>query len=96
MFYIYNSFYFSNNSNYLLYLIPLITFSILNIKNKSFLGDSGSIFLGFYISLIIIKNYNLENLEFCEEIFLIMYLPGIEMIRVFIERIYKKKIHLRR
>ena len=84
-------FYFSNNSNYLLYLIPLITFSILNIKNKSFLGDSGSIFLGFYISLIIIKNYNLENLEFCEEIFLIMYLPGIEMIRVFIERIYKKK-----
>ena len=37
-------FYFSNNSNYLLYLIPLITFSILNIKNKSFLGDSGSIF----------------------------------------------------
>ncbi len=84
-------FFYSENIQYLIYLIPLITFAILNYKSKSFLGDSGSIFLGYFISINIIENYNLGKILYCEDIFLIMFLPGIDMSRLFIERILNKK-----
>lgn len=84
-------YFYSKNIQYLIYLIPLIAFSILNYKSKSFLGDSGSIFLGYFISTKIIENYNIERILNCEDIFLIMFLPGIDMSRLFIERIINKK-----
>ena len=84
-------FFYSQNTQYLIYLIPLITFAILNYKSRSFLGDSGSIFLGYFISINIIENYNLGKILYCEDIFLIMFLPGVDMSRLFIERIYNKK-----
>ena len=31
---------------------------------------------------------------FCDQIFIIMMLPGIEMLRLFVSRIIKKEIHL--
>ena len=34
-----------------LIIIPLIAFAYLNYKNKSFLGDSGTLLLGFLIKL---------------------------------------------
>lgn len=84
-------FFYSGNIQYLIYLIPLITFSILNYKSKSFLGDSGSIFLGYFISINIIENYNVEKILYCEDIFLIMFLPGVDMSRLLVERIYNRK-----
>ena len=59
---------------------------------KFFLGDNGSLFLGFLISMIFIYNNNfLFSKISAEKIFLIMFLPGIDMFRLFIMRILKKK-----
>lgn len=82
------------NYNYILSLtimISLILFIILNFRNKSFLGDSGVYLLGFLISFIIISNYNLKNTIKIEEIFILMSIPGIDMFRLFIVRLVKKR-----
>ena len=72
-------------------IITFIFFLIFNLKSKIFLGDNGSIVISFLISLIIIEAYNLKIIQNCDEIFILMMLPGIDMARLFIERIYKKK-----
>ena len=74
---------------FFLLLISLITYLILNSQNKIFLGDGGSILLSFLISYIIIKAYNLKNIFYADEIFLIMMIPGIDMVRVALIRIFK-------
>ena len=76
-------------------LIPLFFGSILffycNAKKNIFLGDSGTYFVGLIISLYFIKSYNLNLNILCDEILVIMLLPGLEMARLFIERILNKK-----
>ena len=87
-------FFYLNNLNILLYfyLIPFLTiFFFYNINNKIFLGDSGITLLAIYISDILIKDYNLNQNLYCDEIFLIMMLPGLDMLRVYIGRLLKKK-----
>ena len=71
------------------FILSLIFFIYLNSKNKTFLGDSGAQILGFVISYFFIKSYNLENSFNCDEIFIIMMLPGIDMFRLFLERLSK-------
>ena len=72
-------------------LLPLIVFSILNFKQKCFLGDSGSLLIAFIISYLVIKTYNnFPGLLKVEDIFLIMMIPGLDMFRLFLERSYKK------
>ena len=74
-------------------IIILFFFLILNFSNKSYLGDSGSILLGYIISYIFVKNYNMNinNTFFADEIFLIMSIPGFELLRLALQRIIKKK-----
>ncbi len=72
-------------------LISLITYGYLNFKNKSFLGDSGSLLLAFIISYIFIKLYNLNVINFSDEIVIFMIIPGIDLIRLFFIRILKKR-----
>jgi UDP-GlcNAc:undecaprenyl-phosphate GlcNAc-1-phosphate transferase len=72
-------------------IIALFFFSILNIKSKSFLGDGGTYFLGFFIGAISIKSYNLGLFDTVEEIVLLMLLPGLDLMRLFCERIFKFK-----
>ena len=55
------------------------------------MGDGGTLFLGSIMSLIVIANYTKTNSLTVEEIFLLMFLPGMDMLRLFIERIYHKK-----
>ena len=55
-----------------------------------FLGDSGTYTLAFIISYIIIKSHNIEEI-YPEEIFIILSLPGLDMLRLFILRIFKGK-----
>lgn len=84
--------YFSKYNLYLFsILITLIFFLYLNLKNKSFLGDSGSYLLGFILSYFIIKSYNSSETINAEVIFILMFLPGFDMIRLFIQRISKNK-----
>lgn len=78
------------NYEYLLIILLLIFFLALNLNNKIFFGDAGVYFLSTYIALNIINLSN-QNLIFSEEIFLIMMLPGIDMLRLFITRILNKK-----
>lgn len=87
-------FFYLNNLNIYLYfyLIPfLIIFFFNNVRNKIFLGDTGITLLSVYISYVLIKDYNLNRNLYCDEIFLIMMLPGIDMLRVYFTRLIKKK-----
>ena len=70
--------------------ICVIFFLFKNFKGKIFLGDNGSLLLGFILSLLFIKIYNQEKI-FADQIILLMVLPGIDMLRVAITRILFKK-----
>ena len=72
-------------------IIALLTFSYLNLKNKTFLGDSGSLLLAFIISYFFIKLYNFDYIEFADQVCLYMLIPGLDLTRLFIIRIYNKK-----
>lgn len=75
----------------ILLIFSVCTYLYLNFKNKTFLGDGGTYLLSFIISLIFIKNYNVDKNFLCDEIFMIMILPGLELIRLFVLRAFKGK-----
>lgn len=79
-----------NISFFVFLIIPILFFLYFNNKNKIFLGDSGSYLISFFLSCLIIKNYNFNNFKI-EEIFLLMILPGVDLIRVFFNRILIRK-----
>jgi len=70
-------------------ILSLLLFLFYNYYNKAFLGDSGTQLLAFLISYQIIKSYNLENSFSPEEIFIILSIPGLDMLRLFVYRIIK-------
>ena len=78
------------NSIFVLLIFVIIIFLIFNIMNKIFMGDAGIYFLSMLSGLIIIDMSN-NDLIYSEEIFLLMMLPGIDMLRLFIYRIINKK-----
>ena len=69
----------------------VLFFLKLNFKNKIFLGDSGSLPLAFIVGYLFIKSYNLDNKFSIEEIFLVMSVPGYELLRLAISRILNRK-----
>ena len=71
--------------------ISLVGFSYLNLKNKAFLGDSGSLLLGFLVSYLFISLYNSHYINYADQIVLYMLIPGLDLIRLFIIRIFHKK-----
>ena len=80
-------------------VIPFILVCIIliyfNLKNKIFLGDSGVYFLSTYLGLKIIEIHNNTELVFSSEnIFILLMIPGIDMFRVFFERIINNKMFL--
>lgn len=90
---IFISFFFVINNYFPIFFLilgmSLLFFLILNHNNKSFLGDSGSYLLGFVFSYFFIKFYNSTNLINTDQIVLFMIIPGIDLMRLFIYRIYK-------
>jgi UDP-GlcNAc:undecaprenyl-phosphate/decaprenyl-phosphate GlcNAc-1-phosphate transferase len=82
----------TNNSLFIIILIIfIIFFKYLNYLNKSFLGDNGSLLTSFVIGFIFIKLFNENYILFSDEILILMMIPGIDMIRLFFERIKSKK-----
>ncbi len=82
------------NLFYTVMIISLFYILLFNLKNDIFMGDSGSLFLGCLIGLLIIHNYNnyLTTINFqVENIFIMLMLPGIDMFRVFFQRMLRKK-----
>ena len=71
--------------------ISLLFFLILNSKGKIFMGDSGIYLYSFTISLFFVHFYNERSIIYADTIFLMMMVPGIDMFRLFIVRILKKK-----
>ena len=47
--------------------------------------------LALLISVMIINGYNDGKISSCEEIFILLMLPGIDMARLFIQRLSNKK-----
>jgi len=84
-------FFYSNSFLVKILIISLICFSYLNFKNKTFLGDSGSLLISFIISYLFIKLYNLDYIKYAENITLYMMIPGLDLIRLFVIRIINKK-----
>jgi UDP-GlcNAc:undecaprenyl-phosphate GlcNAc-1-phosphate transferase len=85
-----NIVFFNFNLLFLMILIFLIFFSFLNYNNKSFLGNSGSYLLPFIFSITFILNHNFYDFN-ADLIFVLMAIPGFELIRLTIYRIYKGK-----
>ena len=86
--FIFNSFL---SNFFLIILFSLIIFCLLNLKNKSFMGDSGTYLLSYLFSYFFIRSYNEFSLFYADEIVLIMLIPGLDLMRLFIIRILKKK-----
>jgi UDP-GlcNAc:undecaprenyl-phosphate GlcNAc-1-phosphate transferase len=84
-------FFYDQSLIFIFLILLLLIFFYFNIQNKVFLGNSGIIFFSFIISFIIIKFYNEKKILLADEIVLLMFMPGIDLIRVFLERILKKK-----
>lgn len=85
----------SDNFNFIFFILILIIIFFNIYKGNIFLGNSGSHFIGAIIGLSLIYNYNLilidknlVNKISVEEIFLVLMLPGIDMLRLFLFRIF--------
>ena len=79
---------------YIVMIIALFSILFLNFKSNIFIGDSGSLFLGSLIGLLLIYNYNNQLLTTnypTENIFIILMLPGLDMFAVFFQRALKKR-----
>ena len=82
----------NKNSLLITFLIIYISFFIyLNYLNKSFLGDSGTLLISFVISVIFIKLFNQKLITYSDQILIYMIVPGLDMIRLFFERIKNKR-----
>jgi UDP-GlcNAc:undecaprenyl-phosphate GlcNAc-1-phosphate transferase len=75
----------------LVFLIVLLFFAYLNYKNKCFMGDNGTLLISFILSYFFIKSVNVYNTFSADEIFLIMLVPGLDLIRLFVTRILHQK-----
>ena len=67
----------------------LLVFGLLNLNNKSFMGDNGTYLIAFIFSYFFIRSYNESPFLYADEIVLIMLIPGLDLLRLFITRILK-------
>ena len=76
---------------YYFFIISLLFFLFINTKYKVFLGDSGNYLISICIAMILLKeNSDQPSLYYAEEIFLLLLIPGLDMLRLFIVRIFNK------
>jgi UDP-GlcNAc:undecaprenyl-phosphate GlcNAc-1-phosphate transferase len=84
----------NNNSlnEILLIILPtLFIITYFNLNNKIFLGNSGSFLLSGILSYYLIMNNNYYQKISVEKIFLLLIIPGLDMLRLFITRIKNHK-----
>ncbi len=79
-------------SLFLSIILAVLIFLYFNLKNRAFLGDGGNYFLSMLVGTVLIKlnNYQVNSI-YAEEIFLLLLIPGIDMLRLFITRVKNKK-----
>ncbi len=76
----------------IVFILNILFFSlIMNLNNKLFLGDAGVNIISFITAINIITIYTQENSELSQEkVFLYLLFPGLDLIRLVIERISNK------
>ncbi len=72
-------------------IISLLIFLFFNFKNKVFIGNSGNSFITCFLASSYIYFYNKNGNFYCDEIFLAFLIPGLDTVRLSIERLIKKK-----
>lgn len=81
------SFFLMTKVNFFIILVlPILFFLVLNFKDKSYMGDGGCYFISYFLSIHCVFFYNTEIITI-EEIFLLMMIPGIDMFRLFAHRL---------
>ena len=64
-----------------------------NLKNMLFLGDGGVYLMSIILSISLIYEHNIhKNIVFADEIFFLLLLPGLDLLRLTISRSLNKKI----
>lgn len=86
----------NNNLQYFFVILVMLIIFFYNLNGKIFLGNSGTSLLSIFICLSIVLDYNnLEKRIYADEILFLLFFPGIDMIRVTLQRIInKKKIYI--
>jgi UDP-GlcNAc:undecaprenyl-phosphate GlcNAc-1-phosphate transferase len=78
------------NYFYLLSILLILFILFLNLMNKLFLGDGGIFLMGIIASISLILEHNVQkNIVYVDEIFFLLLLPGIDLIRLTIIRVFK-------
>ena len=72
-------------------IIILLFFLYLNNTSQIFLGENGISFLGFFLSYFSIFSYNNKIINYADEVFLIMCIPGFDLLRLSITRLISGK-----
>ena len=72
--------------------VSLFFLGLLNYKNKVFIGDGGCYLISALIGCSFIYQYeNFGDFLFGDEIFIILLIPSLDMLRLFIVRIFQGK-----
>jgi len=78
------------NYFYLLSILLMLFILFLNLTNKLFLGDGGIFLMGIIASISLILEHNVQkNILYVDEIFFLLLLPGIDLMRLTIIRVFK-------
>ena len=83
----------TNRYEFYVFIIIIILFCLfMNLKNQMFLGDNGVYVLSvILITSIIYENNVYKIFAYADEIFFLLLLPGIDLIRLTFLRLIKKK-----
>ena len=76
---------------FIIIIISLTIFLYFNLKNKVFFGNSGNAFLTCFVGSAYIFGYNKFNNIYCDEILFLFLIPGLDTIRLVLERLIKGK-----
>lgn len=77
---------------FILISISFIFLGLLNYQNKVFIGDGGCYLISALIGCSFIYQYKIfDNFLYGDQIFLILLIPSLDMLRLFIVRIINRK-----
>ena len=80
------------NLFYLTCIVMLLIVVLQNLKNMLFLGDGGVYLMSIILSISLIYEYNIhESIVYADEIFFLLLLPGLDLLRLTISRSLNKK-----
>ena len=80
------------NLFYLTCIVLLLIVVSQNLKNMLFLGDSGVYLMSIILSISLIYEHNIhKSIVFADEIFFLLLLPGLDLLRLTISRSLNKK-----